>query len=106
LRELQCRLLLRFVISFSCGEVVVLLSTIPFIGRLVRSEYLEVGAPSNLFCPQFWNCAGLYDLLSIELLASNIFWIALAAASSTEKPVESVPWMILYLLCLSTAVLL
>jgi len=42
LRELQCRLLLRFVISFSCGEVVVLLSTVPFIGCLVRSEYLEV----------------------------------------------------------------
>jgi hypothetical protein len=42
LRELQCGLLLRFVIWFSCGEVVVLLSTVPFIGRLVRSEDLKV----------------------------------------------------------------
>jgi hypothetical protein len=42
LRELQCGLLLRFVVGFSCSEVVVLLSTVPFIGRLVRSEYLKV----------------------------------------------------------------
>jgi hypothetical protein len=35
LRELECVLLLRWVVSLSCGEVVVHLATIPLIGRLV-----------------------------------------------------------------------